>query len=107
MNSKLTKGLEVKDAFEILRMHTSSNPFKGSVKSPCMHAGKIIGDHTTSSMVVELLKNDINVYFTLGSLPCISVYKKWKFGSEAIYPIVIDNKIDESYYRIVEKIKKK
>ena len=70
-----------------------------------MHAGKMIGDHTTNSMVVELLPDKINVYLTIGSLPCISVYKKWVFGSKVEYPI-ITNEEDLSYYKENELLKR-
>ena len=70
-----------------------------------MHAGKLIGDHTTNSLVVELLSNKINVYSTFGSLPCISVYKKWVFGSKVEYPIIENNK-DIDYYKNNELIKR-
>ena len=46
----------------------------GSVTSPCMHAGGIVGDHTTSSLVIELSKK-INIWVTGCSTPCISIFK--------------------------------
>lgn len=99
---KLDKGLELDYYFDILREHSVADPFKkGSVSSPCMHAGGIVGDHTTSSMVV-VLDEDINVYFTGCSLPCISLFKYYKFGDEIVYPIVSD--IDDSYWVKQEKI---
>ena len=107
VNEQLHDDLTVRDAFNILRTHASDDYIDGSVKSVCMHAGKKIGDHTTNSMVVELLNNNINVYVTCGSMPCLSVYKKWIFGKKATYPIINDGQSDESYYRRMEKIKRK
>ena len=105
VNDSLNKGIDVMDAFKLLRSHDTNKPFKGSVSSVCMHAGKLIGDHTTNSLVVELLPNKINVYSTFGSLPCISVYKKWVFGSKVEYPIIENNK-DIDYYKNNELIKR-
>lgn len=78
----LNKNIDIKDAMKILRSHDSNNYFNGSVGSVCMHAGKIIGDHTTNSMIVELTDKEIIIYTTMGSLPCISIFKKLRFGKE-------------------------
>jgi secernin len=62
--------LSVSHIFEILRDHGVSctrTPISGLIKSDiCMHAGfgPIRGNRTTGSMVVELLKDDIRVWFT-------------------------------------------
>ena len=73
-----------------LRTHNTnvSNPFaKGSVASPCMHFGGIVGDHTTSSMIVSVEKDKTIVWATGSSTPCVSLYKPWLFGSEPIAPV--------------------
>ena len=105
VNQKLNKGIDVGDAFSILRSHKNHKYFSGSVGSVCMHAGKMIGDHTTNSMVVELLPKKINVYVTMGSCPCISLYKKWVFGEKVNYPLIQGN-VDERYYREIEQFKR-
>ena len=65
------------------------NPFaKGSVSSACMHYGGPVGDHTTSSMIVSLEKDRTVVWTTGSSLPCVSLFKPWIFGTEEILPVV-------------------
>ena len=101
VNDYLKMGISVTDTFKILRKHNGNKYFKcGSVSSPCMHAGGIVGDHTTSSMVVELTDKDINVYFTGTSLPCISLFKYYKFGDN------LDKEINLDYWINQEKIKR-
>ncbi len=104
--SKIEEVKEVKDIFKILRTHNIQDNkvfCKYSVSSPCMHAGGIVGDHTTSSFVVELINDDINVWFTGTSCPCMSVFKYWKFGQNIEYPIC-NNTIDDRYWRKKEKL---
>ena len=80
--SCLVKASTVLDAMNALRAHSGKfNPFeKGSVSSPCMHFGGIVGDHTTSSMVVELREGRSVIWATGSSCPCVSLYKPWMFG---------------------------
>ena len=72
----------VRDAMTALREHSGPfNPFeRGSVISPCMHFGGLVGDHTTSSLVVDLLKDQTVVWATGSSCPCVSLFKPWVFG---------------------------
>ena len=73
----------LKDIFGALRQHEhEGEPFcKGSVGSPCMHFGGLVGDHTTQSMAVELLENgEIRIWITGMSSPCISLFKPYAFG---------------------------
>ena len=85
-----------------LRQHDGKvkNPFaRGTVSSACMHYGGLVGDHTTSSMVVSLEKNRAVVWSTGASLPCVSLFKPWIFGAEEILPIVPENSNEgESYW---------
>ena len=55
-----------------------------------MHFGGMVGDHTTSSMVVELGK-DMVVWSTGSSVPCISLFKPWCFGTEPTLPVTLPN----------------
>jgi len=49
---------------------------RGSVGSVCMHAGGLIGDHTTGSLVAVLRKDKpITLWSTGSSTPCISAFK--------------------------------
>ena len=58
------------DMMAALRTHRagSSSLTKGDVASVCMHAGGLVGDHTTSSMVVELGER-VTVWLTGSSPP--------------------------------------
>ena len=84
------------------------NPFaKGSVSSACMHFGGLVGDHTTSSMVVSLEENRTVVWSTGSSLPCVSLFKPWCFGTEATLPIVPEgSKAGENYWLEAEKFRR-
>lgn len=75
---------------DALRQHAEgAKPFvAGSVSSVCMHYGGMVGDHTTASMVVSLEKGRTVVWSTGSSLPCVSLFKPWLFGSEAIMPVI-------------------
>lgn len=74
----------VSDAFKILRQHTVNDPMcRGSVSSVCMHSGDLFADQTTASMVVELT-DEIKIYITGSSRPCLSVFKPHGFKQEGI-----------------------
>lgn len=94
----------------MLRQHDCmvKNPFgKGSVSSACMHYGGLVGDHTTSSMVISLEKNRTVVWSTGSSLPCVSLFKPWIFGTEEILPIVPEgSKEGEAYWLAAEKFRR-
>ncbi len=54
-----------------------------SLKSICMHAGFIFGDHTTGSYIAELDGNDHTYLITGGSTPCLALYKPyWMIDGE-------------------------
>ncbi len=79
----------VKDLMRVLRTHAPDvrDPLcQPSVKSVCMHAGGLVGDHTTASMVVELGAFP-RVWVTGGSTPCISLFKPWAFGDAPVPPV--------------------
>jgi len=72
--------------------HQGAAPFtKGSVSSACMHYGGLVGDHTTSSMVVSLEAERTVVWSTGSSLPCVSLFKPWLFGTQPGLPVTIPN----------------
>ena len=71
----------------ILRTHEDALEGKQftrhSLKSVCMHAGFIFGDHTTGSYVAELKDNGSTYLITGGSTPCIALYKPyWMIDGE-------------------------
>lgn len=73
--------LSIDKMLDILRLHhrdvEKKMPAFASVRSVCMHAGNMIGDHTTGSYVADLSNNPgHSVYWVSGSsLPCISIFK--------------------------------
>ena len=84
------------------------NPFaKGSVSSACMHYGGLVGDHTTSSMIVSL-ENDRTVVWTTGSsLPCVSLFKPWMFGTGEILPVIpAGDRSGEAYWLEAEDFRR-
>ena len=77
---------------DALRCHQDNvtNPFaRGSVSSVCMHYGGLVGDHTTASMVVSLESSRTVVWSTGCSTPCVSLFKPWLFGTEAVLPVAV------------------
>ena len=98
------------DCMAALRQHHShvTNPFaRGSVSSACMHYGAMVGDHTTASMVVSLEENRTVVWTTGSSAPCVSLFKPWLFGTEAILPIVREgDPSGEAYWKQAERFRR-
>jgi len=84
------------------------NPFaKGSVSSACMHYGGLVGDHTTSSMIVSLEKERTVVWSTGSSVPCVSLFKPWLYGAEAVLPIRLPgDAAGESYWLEAEQFRR-
>ena len=72
-----------------LRTHVGvKNPFaRGSVKSVCMHAGGLVGDHTTQSMIADLSGETPLIWSTGCSTPCAALFKPWLFGSKNVPPV--------------------
>ncbi len=91
------------ECMNALRTHNKNvkNPFaKGSVSSVCMHYGGMVGDHTTASMVVSLEEERIVVWSTGCSVPCVSLFKPWVFGTEPVLPVTIPDCPDGEKYRM-------
>ena len=71
---------------------------RGSVKSVCMHAGGLVGDHTTGSLIVSLRRNNpATLWCTGASTPCISAFKPVFFGADLGAP-VFENEPDAKKY---------
>lgn len=106
----LPKIHSVSGCMESLRQHDKNvkNPFaRGSVSSTCMHYGAMVGDHTTASMVVSLEENRTVVWSTGCSTPCVSLFKPWLFGTEAVLPVVYeDDPRGETYWRKAEQFRR-
>jgi len=88
----LTSNSGVPGLFDILRTHAPG--FNGhefsrpSVGSVCMHAGGMIGDQTTGSMVAKLCPDrPITIWMTGASTPCISAFKPvfWHTDSPPLF----------------------
>ena len=95
---------------DALRQHAEgAKPFgAGSVSSVCMHYGGLVGDHTTASMVVSLEKDRTVVWSTGSSLPCVSLFKPWLFGTETVLPVIRqDDRAGEQYWLEAEQFRRK
>ncbi len=73
----------------IMRTHdtkTEGKQFqKASLKSVCMHAGFLIGDHTTGSYAARLKADSCTYLLTGGSTPCLALYKPyWMMGADPV-----------------------
>lgn len=94
------------DVAAVLRTHGEGmeNPFAhGSVSSCCMHYGGAVGDQTTASMIVSLDGGAPAVFLTGASLPCVSLYKPYRFGNPARPPVAVpDDPESDSYWRAAE-----
>jgi len=86
---EVTEGLQsaggAVDLTEVLRTHVPSAEGRefshASVGSVCMHAGGLIGDHTTGSLIVTLRKDKpVTLWVTGSSTPCISAFKPVFWG---------------------------
>lgn len=80
--------ITVDDFKSILRYHEGNNinMFNGSMKSICMHQKNLISSETTGSMIVELIDEQINIWATGSSLPCLSTYKPlWFVESDSFF----------------------
>lgn len=107
---KLSSVASVADMMTALRTHRHEEaPLTcNDVASTCMHAGGAVGDHTTSSMIVEL-GEEITVWVTGSSTPCISVFKPWTWGSEITAPVFSANQteIANAYWHFHESFARK
>ena len=87
---------------DILRSHNpliGGKEFKrGSVSSVCMHAGGLIGDHTTGSLVAVLRQEKpITFWCTGASTPCISAFKP-VFQNSSAAPLFDDPAQSGAYW---------
>ena len=106
----LPEATTVAGCIQALRCHHHSvnNPFaKGSVSSACMHYGGAVGDHTTSSMVVSLQQDKMMLWCTGSSVPCVSVFKPWCWGTEPVLPITAaEDTAGERYWLEAERFRR-
>ena len=112
----------------ILRCHApNKKEDKNSVGSICMHAGGLIGDHTTGSYIAEIGENEQRYLITGSSLACLSIFKPYILGfdtgfikddetlakeywlkSELLHRYIIAGQIDkENFLQEKNKLEKK
>jgi len=99
---QLAPSTSAHDLMSILRSHNSrihGREFtRGSVSSVCMHAGGLIGDHTTGSLVAVLRPDKpITLWSTCSSTPCISAFKP-VFWNSASAPVFDDSESSLGYW---------
>ncbi len=71
----------------------------GSVRSVCMHAGGLVGDHSTGSLVAVLRRsNPSTLWCTGSSTPCISTFKPVFFGVDSGAPVFEDEREAKKYW---------
>lgn len=72
---------------------------RGSVGSVCMHAGGMIGDHTTGSFVAVLREDmPMTIWTTGASTPCISAFKPVFFGISESAPVFAEEMEGHAYW---------
>jgi secernin len=99
----------VKELIAALRSHQRDVEVftRGSVKSVCMHAGGLIGDHTTGSLVAELRKGSPPALWVTGaSTPCLAAFKPYFFGVHTDAPVFWEESASgaKRYWYVREKL---
>jgi len=82
------KSATVESMMNILRSHAVQNydPMSGTNKDPCWHAGDnlIRNSQSVNSFITETSSNDIiSIWTTLGSSPCIQIYRPFFLSRNA------------------------
>ncbi len=77
----------------------------GSVRSVCMHAGGVIGDHTTGSLAAQLRRGSpATLWVTGASTPCIAAFKPVFFGVDSGAPVFSDEPDAKRYWLAREAV---
>lgn len=100
--------VSVKQMMSALRTHEQGfqgREFsRGSVGSVCMHAGGLVGDHTTGSFVAVLREGaPMTIWATGASTPCIAAFKPVFFGID-VPPVFEDEAIGREYWLKRERL---
>lgn len=103
LNAISNSSVDISQIFKVLRTHNPNlegHEFeKGSVGSVCMHAGGLIGDHTTGSFVVGLREDaPMTIWATGASTPCISAFKPIFFGIDSGSPVFVNEDAGRKYW---------
>ncbi|HPN61255.1 MAG TPA: hypothetical protein PLO88_03860, partial [Bacilli bacterium] len=100
ISDALLSAVQLNDIMNILRSHHPRDEAKlyrkGSVRSVCMHQS-LLGDHTTSSMIVDYHHPTPTIWLTGASSPCLSIYKPCFLGIN-IAPIFTDKSASLNYW---------
>ena len=71
----------------------------GSVRSVCMHAGGLVGDHTTGSLVITMREEKpMTIWCTAASTPCISAFKPVFFSIDSGEPVFEEESEAKNYW---------
>ncbi|PKN85655.1 MAG: peptidase U34 [Chloroflexi bacterium HGW-Chloroflexi-8] len=113
--SSLAGRFDLEDSFRILRTHHDNeskfSPARGYVGSDvCMHAGfgPIRVSQTTGSLVTKKLNEEIDIWITGSSAPCISLFKPCSINQEQIFQFVPERNFESnSYWWRHEKLHRK
>jgi len=102
VTEKLSPANDSYELMNILRNHNENiegNEFNHcSIASVCMHAGGLIGDHTTGSLVAVLRpEKPITLWTTGSSTPCISAFKPVFWNTDSA-PLFSDPKASFEYW---------
>ncbi len=72
---------------------------RGSVQSVCMHAGGLVGDHTTGSLVVVMREHKpMTLWCTGASTPCISAFKPVFLSADSGAPVFDSESKAKAYW---------
>ncbi len=98
----LNTPVDVAQMMTALRRHNPKDEGRlfthGSVSSTCMHAGGMIGDHTTGSLIVSMREGKpMTLWCTAASTPCISAFKPVFLSVKSGAP-VFDNESEAKKY---------
>ena len=100
---------DVNGMMGILRNHCEMDKVKrfkaGSMKSVCMHGGGIVSSQTTGSMIAHLKDENITLWATGSSLPCVSLFKPYWFTTDSkMFFTENEQHIATEYWKQVEKL---
>jgi len=99
----IKESMDASGMMEALRKHhpeDDSSVFKrASVRSVCMHAGGLVGDHTTGSLVAVLRDDKPSTLWVTGSsTPCISCFKPVFVEIDSGAPVFNDEYESKNYW---------
>lgn len=101
--SSIQNNMDASKMMEALRKHHPKDDLnvfgRGSVRSVCMHAGGIVGDHTTGSFIAVLRENKPSTLWVTGcSTPCISCFKPVFLEIDSGAPVFNDESESKTYW---------